>query len=367
MRVLYFGTYSVGGGYPRNTVIIDALRRAGVEVDECHVPLFADAREKVAAAKKGFPLWRTLRSWAKLAGRYRRTRDHDVVIVGYTGHFDIHLAKLLSRGQPVVLDAFLSPWDTVVNDRRLLAPRSWRARALFAAEKWALHRADFVLTDTESHASFMARTFGVPLNRFASVPVGSLVKVPAVVGGTAPDLRMRAFFCGSFVPLQGVPIILDAAAQAPEIDFHIVGDGPGAERFEEEVAARAMPNVRLERRFISPDELADALEEADVVLGVFGETEKAGRVVPCKVYDGLAAGKPVVTGDGPAPRQMLRDGEDVYLVRRGDPAALAAALRQLQDPALRSLLSDGARRSYEARFSPDAIGARLRTSLEAIA
>ena len=64
---------------------------------------------------------------------------------------------------------------------------------------------------------------------------------------------------------------------------------------------------------------------------------------------------------------MLRDGEDVYLVRRGDPAALASALRQLQDPALRSLLSDGARRSYEERFSPDAIGARLRTSLEAIA
>ena len=89
--------------------------------------------------------------------------------------------------------------------------------------------------------------------------------------------------------------------------------------------------------------------------------------MPCKVYDGLAAGKPVVTGDGPAPRRLLREGEEVLLVPRGDARALVDALRQLQDPALRALLSDGARRAYDERFTPDAIGRDLRTALEAIA
>ena len=226
MRVVYFGTYSKGGGYPRNTVNIDALRRAGVEVVECHVPLFADARQKVAAAKGRFPIGRAFRAWAKLVRAYRRAPAHDLVVVGYTGHLDLHLAKLLARGRPVVLDAFLSPWDTVVNDRRVLPRDSWRARALFTAEKWALHRADAVLTDTAAHAEFMARTFDLPRRRFIPVPVGSLVKVPVAVGGTAPDLRLRAFFCGSFVPLQGVPVILDAAAAAPEIDFRSSGTDP---------------------------------------------------------------------------------------------------------------------------------------------
>jgi glycosyltransferase involved in cell wall biosynthesis len=369
MRVLYFGTYSKGGGYPRNTVIIESLRRAGVEVEECHVPLFADAHAKVAAATKGLPLVRTLRSWMRLTRRFRRAGAHDLVVVGYTGHFDIHLARMLARGRPVVLDAFLSPWDTVVHDRRLLGEGSLRARALFLAEKWALHRADFVLTDTDAHAEFMARTFGVPRERFHPVPVGSLIRVPVPVGGggAAPGARLRAFFCGSFVPLQGVPVILDAAARAPEVDFRIVGDGPGAAAIEEEVRARGMPNVHLERRFIPREELAAGLEEADVVLGVFGESEKAGRVVPCKVYDGLAAGRPVVTGDGPAARSLLTHGENVYLVPRGDAAALAAALRELSDPSLRATLSAGARRAFRERFTTEAIGARLRAALEAIA
>jgi len=369
MRVLYFGTYSVGGGYPRNTVVMESLRRAGVAVEECHVPLFADAHAKVAAATRGLPLARALHSWMRLTRRFRRAGPHDLVVVGYTGHFDIHLARMLARGRPVVLDAFLSPWDTVVHDRRLLAERSLRARALFLAEKWALRKADLVLTDTDAHADFMARTFGVPRTRFHAVPVGSLVRVPVAVGGggAEPGARTRAFFCGSFVPLQGVPVILDAAALVPDIDFRIVGDGPGAGAIEEEVRARGMPNVRLERRFIPREELAEGLAEADVVLGVFGESDKAGRVVPCKVYDGLAAGRAVVTGDGPGARSLLRHGEEVYLVPRGDPEALAAALRALQDPALRATLARGARQAFRERFSPDAIGTRLRAALEAIA
>jgi hypothetical protein len=51
VRVLWFGTYSVGPGYPRNTVLIEGLRAAGVEVAECHVPLFRGAADKVAAVR----------------------------------------------------------------------------------------------------------------------------------------------------------------------------------------------------------------------------------------------------------------------------------------------------------------------------
>ena len=50
MRVLWFGTYSVGTGYPRNTVLMDALRAVGVEVETCHAPLFRGAADKVTAA-----------------------------------------------------------------------------------------------------------------------------------------------------------------------------------------------------------------------------------------------------------------------------------------------------------------------------
>ncbi len=376
MRVLWFGTYSRGGGYPRNEVLMDALRSVGAEVVECHVPLFRDAREKVAAAstKRGF-LRSGLRmavAWARLAGRFFRAGPRDLVVVGYTGHVDLYLARALSLvwRRPLVLDAFLSPWDTVVHDRRLLRPESRAARALWRLERGALRLADLVLTDTRAHAEFMAETFGVPAGKFVPIPVGSLVRapVPARVGGGAGGGAFTAFFCGTFVPLQGLPYILDAAELAPEISFEILGDGPGGDLIEEEIELRAMANVHLDRRFVPREVLEERLAAADCVLGVFGEQEKAGRVIPCKVYDGLAAGLPVVTGDGEGPREMLRDGHDALLVDRSDPAHLVAALRRLRDdPALAQRLREGAERCSRERFSPRAIGLRLRGALEGLA
>jgi glycosyltransferase involved in cell wall biosynthesis len=289
---------------------------------------------------------------------------------------DVRLARALSVAwrRPVVLDAFLSPWDTVVNDRRLLAPRSLAARALFALERAALRVSDRVLVDTAAHADFMAATFGVDRSRFVPIPVGSLVRakararVPVGVGaGSGEGEPFTAFFCGSFVPLQGVPYILDAAARAPDLRFVLVGDGPDGPAAEREARSRALPNLTLERRFIPREELETRLASADAVLGVFGPTAKSLRVVPCKVYDGLAAGLPVVTGDGPAPRELLEDGGNALLVDRGSPDALVAALRRLRDePGLRERLCAGARRLARERFSPKAIGLRLKAALSEV-
>ncbi|MHC4958791.1 MAG: glycosyltransferase [Planctomycetota bacterium] len=378
MRVLWFGTYSVGTGYPRNTVLIDALRSVGVEVVECHVPLFQGARDKVAAASTVSGLVRfgakALLAWARLAAGFFRAGPRDVVVVGYTGHLDVFLARALSVAwrTPVVLDAFLSPYDTVVGDRRLLDERSLAARSLFRLERLALRNADLVLTDTRAHSEFMARVFGLPRRRFLSVPVGSLVhelaRVPVAVpagGGGGERRPFTAFFCGSFVPLQGVPYILDAAERAPDIRFHIVGDGPDGAIVQEEVERRAMDNVRLDRRFIPREEMEGHLARADAVLGVFGRTDKSLRVVPCKVYDGLAAGLPVVTGGGPAPEELLTDGENALLVDRSDPGSLVKALRRLRDePGLSDRLRRGARGLARRRFSAEAIGARLENALQ---
>ena len=381
MRVLWFGTYSVGGGYPRNTVLMDALRDVGVEVVECHAPLFENAADKVRACSTPNGMLRfgvrALRAWARLVQGFFTAGKRDVVVVGYTGHLDLYLARALSIAwrTPLVLDAFLSPYDTVVGDRALLDAESLPARGLFRLEKTALRLADLVLTDTRAHSEFMARTFGVPSQRFLSVPVGSLVRAPVRVpvaaqvvaggGGGAELAPFNAFFCGTFVPLQGVPYILDAAQLAPDIRFNIVGDGPDGPMVAEEVARRGMDNVVLDRQFIPRDDLERRLGNADAVLGVFGSTAKSLRVVPCKVYDGLAAGLPVVTGDGPGPDELLTDGKNALLVDRRDPASLVAALRRLRDePGLSDQLRAGARRLAQERFGSHAIGMRFRGALQ---
>ena len=378
MRVLYFGTYSVGPGYPRNTVLIESLKSVGVEVVECHAPLFGGTEQKIAAVSTFRGAVRmglkAVRGWARLARRFYKAGPRDVVVVGYTGHLDLFWARVLGLTwrRPIVLDAFLSPYDTVVGDRRLLDAQSLAARALFAFERCAMRLSDLVLTDTEVGADFLAETFGVARNRFVAMPVGSLVRAPlkarvpvATNGGTPDKMPFEALFAGTFVPLQGIPYILDAAAEAPDIMFRIIGDGPGAMRIEDEVRRRGMSHVSMDRRFVPRDELDAHLARAGAVLGVFGETPKAGRVIPCKVYDGLAAGLPVVTGDSAAARELLTDGKDALLVDRREPRSLVDALRRLRDDErLGERLREGARRLARQRFGREALGLRLKATLK---
>jgi glycosyltransferase involved in cell wall biosynthesis len=88
-------------------------------------------------------------------------------------------------------------------------------------------------------------------------------------------------------------------------------------------------------------------------------------VVPNKVWQAMAAGRPVVTADTPAVREVLHDGRSALLVPPGDPDALGDALARLAaDPALRERIGAAGRAAYLERGAPAAVAARLRDALE---
>jgi glycosyltransferase involved in cell wall biosynthesis len=107
------------------------------------------------------------------------------------------------------------------------------------------------------------------------------------------------------------------------------------------------------------DELRARTLAADVCLGVFGASEKAARVVPNKVYDALACGRPVVTADTPGIREALHDGEDALLVPAADGASLAAAIERLLDQDERARFGAAALATYRRAFTPDAVAGAL--------
>jgi glycosyltransferase involved in cell wall biosynthesis len=76
-----------------------------------------------------------------------------------------------------------------------------------------------------------------------------------------------------------------------------------------------------------------------------------------KIYEGLAMGKPVVSGDSPAVRQALEHGKHIYLCDRNDPASLAGAVRLLKDDsALRKALAENGQHVFRTHYSLDRIG-----------
>ena len=360
MRVLVFGTYDVRA-HPRVQVLIDGLHARGKQVDQCNAPLGLDTEARVALLRQPWRLprlaWRILRCWLSLIRQSRRLPQPDVVLVGYLGHFDVHLARRLYRGVPIVLDHFISGSDTA-KDRRVSSPL--RDRVLTFVDTAALRAADVVVVDTEQHREFLperARSKGVV------VPIGASDEWEAPprppYDGSRP---LRVLFYGLFTPLQGTTTIgaaLALLAAEPRVQVTMLGAGQELEATQSAAAA----NATVEWISLVPYEQMPAVTAThDVCLGIFGTGDKALRVVPNKAYQGIRAGCAIVTSDTEPQRRML--GDIPLYVPPGDPAALADALRALAADPPRVAAMQAASRAASERFGPVGVVGPLVDELE---
>lgn len=336
MRIVFWGTYDLGK--PRNRILLRGLRENGVDVVEIHRDIWSGVEDK-SSLTGGRRLLRLLLLWLfaypGLVARYLGAPRHDAVVVGYLGQFDVLVlwpfARL--RGVPVVWDAFLSLYDTVVEDRRLVSSRHPAARLLFAVEWLACRAACRIVLDTRTHADYFAAKFGVAPERFAVAFVGVEPEAfpPRLCGGPlpAPNTPLTVLFYGQFIPLHGVETIVRAAQLTADerIDWVLIGQG------QEEGRIRALidagPAVRLRWiPWVPYAELKNWIHRADLCLGIFSAGGKAARVIPNKVFQILATGTPLITRDSPAIRELLSPATvGVRLVPPDDPAALAEAVR----------------------------------------
>jgi glycosyltransferase involved in cell wall biosynthesis len=353
VRVLYFGTYE--RDYPRNAQVIAALRGAGVEVSERHVSVWERDTHKWRAGAGTAA--RLALAEARL---FRRIQEEfDALVVGYPGHLDLTTARRVAAGRPVVFNPLVSLYDTFVEDRRRFGSRSPAGRTLKAIDRHALRAADLVIADTDAGAAFLAELGGFPRDKVEVCFVGAEERVFGP--GWEPEQPFQALFVGKLIPLHGVATVLQAARLAPDLRFRIVGSG------QLEPLLRQHPANIEHVPWVDYERLPGELHNSGCALGVFGTSEKAGRVIPNKVFQALACGVPVITADTPAARELLTDGESAQLVPPGDAAALATAVRRIaQDPALAQRLADGGLRAYRARASERILGERWRTLIEGL-
>jgi len=416
VRWLVFGSYDVRR-HPRIGVLVQGLRAAGDQVVELNVPLPLDTAGRVAVLRQPWRLpllvGQLARCWLLLALRSRRHRRairrgsaeavHGV-LVGYLGHFDVHLARWLFRRTPIVLDHLASAVGTA-RDRNLAERGGIRDRLMRMIDDAALRRADVVVVDTEEQAAALpaharGREVVVPVGAgtewFAAggragsaggreddaeapgVRVGpgdppGAVRLNPVAGHRIPPrrdrrrdgdpgpvpARLRVIFVGLFTPLHGTVTVGAALARLADderIEVTMVGTGQDFSACRR--AAAGNPRITW-YDWITATELPRCVARHQVSLGIFGDSGKALRVVPTKVFQGAAAGCAIVTSDTGPQRRAL--GDAAVFVPPGDPEALAAALRALADDPIRvAHLRAAARRRALDRFHPATVVAPLR-------
>ncbi len=142
-------------------------------------------------------------------------------------------------------------------------------------------------------------------------------------------------YAGNLFPWKGVDTLIEATPDLPEgTEVVIVGGSPDhLERVRHFVRARAIEHVQLVGHR-PPTEIPAYLAAADVLVLPTSAREPIGArfTSPLKLFEYMAAGRPIVASDVPSSREVLTE-ETVIFVQPDSASSLAEGLsRALRDP-----------------------------------
>lgn len=326
--------------YPRNQILIDTLRHFG-EVDV----VTPNVRTRSIIYRS------ILGSVHAVYGLL--TNKYDLIFVGFFGHFITIGLRILSK-TPIIFDAFVSAYDTLVYDRKTIKTKSVLARIAFWLDQKSCRSASQILLDTREHIKYFSSTFQISESKFGSIPVSCNESLFFPYGTKPINGTVRVLFYGSFLPLHGIETIVRAAKllESAPINFRIIGDGMDYKNIRSLALKLRLTNID----FVPPMPLSSLPQEislSDICLGGhFGTSEKAKRVIPGKTYQFIAMAKPTIVGDNPANHELLTHEYDSWFCKMDDPQALADSIKRLsEDQNLRESLGNNARKTYLIKAS----------------
>jgi glycosyltransferase involved in cell wall biosynthesis len=373
LTVCYFGTYRAG--YSRNQIMIEALQQNDVKVVECHEQLWQGIEDRVASVEGGwlkFNFWkRVVRAYYNLLRKFRTIGHFDVLIVGYPGQFDILFAKILScfKRKPVVWDVFMSIY-LIALERGLEDNNRLIVRVLRAWENFALRLPNILIIDTSEYANWFQKTYNISANLFKLVPTGADDRIYKPIESQSPNNeQFKVLYYGTFIPNHGVGTIIktaDLLSEFNDILFYFIGDGPDRAQCMEYVNNQRLNNC-IFIDWLDQESLVKQMGQADIILGAFGTTPQSMMTIQNKVYEGLAVGRVVITGDSPAVRQAFIHRENIYTCKRANSEALAQAILTLyEDSDLRNEIATHGLDTFQENYSLIKNGKRFKNHLLSI-
>jgi glycosyltransferase involved in cell wall biosynthesis len=145
--------------------------------------------------------------------------------------------------------------------------------------------------------------------------------------------KFVALYAGAHGMSNDLDVVLESAKilqPRKDILFILLGDGKEKPSLQARAADESLSNVC----FLPPIpklEMPAALAAADVCIAILKPIEMYKTTYPNKVFDYMAAGRPVVLAIDGVIRQVIEQAGGGIAVRPGDPIGLADAVRKLAD------------------------------------
>ncbi|MBN1484714.1 MAG: glycosyltransferase family 4 protein [Chloroflexia bacterium] len=284
-------------------------------------------------------------------------------------------------------DAFLvrdreSPYDESPRYEQLIYDRSSLLRRLLQDGRlrshlrnymlhWPLTQADLYLPCSQHEADVLVR-MGMPAERMRVVPLWIEAESLSQFPQRPPEQsfsRPLILYIGQITRRKGPDLLVQAMPEVleryPQASFVFVSHNPAG-----------IARLRLQ---------AESLGVMDRLyfVGQVSEEEKVALLRDCDVYvlpsryegfglpllEAMACGTPLISSDIPVVNEIVRHGENGWLIPRDDSAALAGAiLRIVGDGELRARLAAGGARALGERYDGASLVQRvLQAYREAIA
>ncbi|WP_374703236.1 glycosyltransferase family 4 protein [Cupriavidus pauculus] len=200
----------------------------------------------------------------------------------------------------------------------------WKQRTVARMAEWLLAPlTSHVICVAEAERA-MARKLPIRADRISVIPNGIADAAPRA---EPADPVRRVVTVMRLAPPKRPDVLIQAfaAAQLPNCELVIAGDGPQRASLERLAGQLAPGRVRFAG---SIDNIPALLASGQLFLLA---SDHEG--FPISILEAMRAGLPVIASDLPGIREQLGDGRCGVLVPGDDPAAFADALRQLADDA----------------------------------
>lgn len=259
-----------------------------------------------------------------------KASHYNTVFMGFAPQLVLPFWYWKFRKQNVVIDFFISLYDTLCCDRKKIREKSFLGEVLHRIDEITLRKAQAVICDTNAHGVFFHKEFGVEKDKLCTLYLQADKRIYYQRRGDRPENLKDKFivlYFGSVLPLQGIDIVLKAMKLLKqEKNIYCLFIGPIVNQDWKDLVLEAGNIEHIE--WLSQEKLAEYIAMADLCLaGHFcNHIQKAKRTIPGKAYIYQAMGKPMILGDNVANRELFLEDEMTYFVEMGNEVALANAI-----------------------------------------